>query len=201
MHTVKNLFAYVITFLKRCGKSGLVKQTGWPKAEHNEYDPSTDEAVHKRVAACETDKERVLILVYQRDGVPQGRNRPLRKVRHSLHGQNSPHAVQAQTGVPHKGLRGANDSSQRHTHRGASFANSAIGSNSHCALIVHERANFRSGWMSPLSAALIASRYFARASPSLSRLTEPQVNAGWPTLIKSMSAISRACLPLPFGKG
>jgi len=33
--------------------------------------------------------------------------------------------------------------------------------------LVHERANFRSGWMSPLSAALIASRYFVRASPSL----------------------------------
>src|ERR1700730_5206144 len=59
----------------------------------------------------------------------------------------------------------------------------------------HERANFRSGWMSPLSAALIASRYFVRASPSLTRLAEPQVNAARPSLIKSMSAIRRACLP------
>src|SRR6185437_7190257 len=49
--------------------------------------------------------------------------------------------------------------------------------------------------------AFIASRYFVRASPSLTRLAEPQVNAGRPSLIKSMSAINRACLPLLFGKG
>ena len=54
--------------------------------------------------------------------------------------------------------------------------------------------------MSPLSAALIASKYLMRASPSLTKLVEPQENPGRPSFIRSMSAISRACLPLPFGK-
>jgi hypothetical protein len=44
------------------------------------------------------------------------------------------------------------------------------------AVTDHDRANLRSRWMSPLSASLIASRYLSRASPSLTRLAEPQVN-------------------------
>lgn len=159
------------------------------------------------VAACQTDKERVLILFTRGTGFRKG------EIVHS--GKSDIHftdrTVRAQS-KPRLGFR-TKDCEERtlpvndtliealKSYRTASFASSAIGSNSDCALIVHERANFRSGWMSPLSAALIASRYFARASPSLIRLTAPQVNAGWPTLIKSMSAISRACLPLPFGKG
>jgi hypothetical protein len=62
-------------------------------------------------------------------------------------------------------------------------------------------ANLRSGWRSPLSAALIASRYLLRASPSSTILAEPHVNAGRPSFIASTSAINRACLPLPFGNG
>jgi hypothetical protein len=65
----------------------------------------------------------------------------------------------------------------------------------------HDRAKLRSGWMSASSATLIASRYFVRASPSLTRLAEPHVNAGRPSFIAIMSAIKRACLPLPLGKG
>jgi putative SOS response-associated peptidase YedK len=48
--------------------------------------------------------------------------------------------------------------------------------------------------MSPSSAALIASRYAVRASPSLARLAEPHVNADRPSFIAIMSAIRRACL-------
>lgn len=33
----------------------------------------------------------------------------------------------------------------------------------------HDRANLRSGWISPVSAVLIAFRYLLRASPSLTR--------------------------------
>jgi len=51
----------------------------------------------------------------------------------------------------------------------------------------HNRANFRSGWTSPLSAALAASRYLLRASPSSTRLTEPHANAGRPSFIASTS--------------
>jgi hypothetical protein len=65
----------------------------------------------------------------------------------------------------------------------------------------HDRAKLRSGWMSPSSAALIASRYVVRASPSLTRLAEPHVNADRPSFIAIRSAIRRACLPLPFGNG
>jgi len=65
----------------------------------------------------------------------------------------------------------------------------------------YDRENWRRGWMSPLSAVLITSRYLLRASPSLTRLAEPQVNAERPSLIASTSAINRACLPLPFGNG
>ena len=62
-----------------------------------------------------------------------------------------------------------------------------------------DRAKLRSGWMSPSSAAPIASRYVVRASPSLTRLAEPHVNADRPSFIAIMSAIRRACLPLRFG--
>jgi hypothetical protein len=65
----------------------------------------------------------------------------------------------------------------------------------------HERANVRRGWMSPLSAALMASKYLVRGSPSLTRLAEPHVNAGRPSFIAITSAIRRACLPLPLGNG
>jgi hypothetical protein len=65
----------------------------------------------------------------------------------------------------------------------------------------HDRAKLRSGWMSPSSAALIACRYVVRASPSLTRLAEPHVNGRRPSFIAIMSAIKRACLPLPLGKG
>jgi len=71
-HTVKNLFAYVITFLKRYGKGGLIKTTDWPKAEHNEYDPWTDDDVRKMIAVCKTDKERVLILFTRGTGFRKG---------------------------------------------------------------------------------------------------------------------------------
>ncbi|MGO9590654.1 MAG: hypothetical protein ACLP3K_11500 [Candidatus Acidiferrales bacterium] len=37
--TVKNFFAYVIAFLNRYGRRGLVSKTDWPKPEANEYDP------------------------------------------------------------------------------------------------------------------------------------------------------------------
>ena len=67
--------------------------------------------------------------------------------------------------------------------------------------IHHERANSSSGWMSPLSAARWASKYRARASPCVMRSLEPHVNAGPPSFIMSRSAMRRACLPLPFGKG
>ena len=53
--------------------------------------------------------------------------------------------------------------------------------------------------MSPLSAALTASRYRGRASPSLTRFAEPQENIGRPSFMASTSAIRRACLPLPLG--
>jgi hypothetical protein len=65
----------------------------------------------------------------------------------------------------------------------------------------HDRAKARSGWMSPLSAAFIASRYLVRASPSFTGLAEPQVNDGRPSFMTSTSEIRRACLPLPFGNG
>jgi integrase len=71
-HTAKNLFAYVITFLNRCGKRGLVKQTDWPKAEHREYEPWTDEDIRKMVAVCKTDKESVLILLARGSGFRKG---------------------------------------------------------------------------------------------------------------------------------
>ena len=65
----------------------------------------------------------------------------------------------------------------------------------------HDRANLRRGWMSPLSAALIASRYPVRASLSLTRFAEPQENVGRLSLMASTSAIRRACLPFPLGNG
>jgi integrase/recombinase XerD len=71
-YTAKNLFAYVITFLNRYGKRGLVKQTDWPKAEHHEYDPWTDEDIRKMLAVCKTDKDRVLILFARGTGFRKG---------------------------------------------------------------------------------------------------------------------------------
>jgi integrase/recombinase XerD len=71
-YTAKNLFAYVITFLNRYGKRGLVKQTDWPKAEHHEYDPYTDDDVRKMLPACKTSKERVLILFTRGTGFRKG---------------------------------------------------------------------------------------------------------------------------------
>jgi len=79
MHTVKNLFAYVITFLKRYGKVGLVKRTDWPKAERHEYDPYTDEDVQKMLAVCKADKERILILFTRGTGFRKG------EVVHAVH--------------------------------------------------------------------------------------------------------------------
>jgi hypothetical protein len=76
MHTVKNLFAYVITFLKRYGKLGLVKQTDWPKAEYHEYDPWTDEDVQKMLAVQPEDRVPAPLLLRPSFGVlPRGRSR------------------------------------------------------------------------------------------------------------------------------
>lgn len=61
-HTVKNLFAYTYTFLKRHGKNAVVKPSDFPKAEHNEYEIYSEEDVRKMLAACKTEKERVLVL-------------------------------------------------------------------------------------------------------------------------------------------
>ena len=65
----------------------------------------------------------------------------------------------------------------------------------------HERAKSRSGCISRLSAARTASRYLVRAVLSFTRFAAPQVNVGRPSFMTSMSAIRRACLPLPFGNG
>ena len=65
----------------------------------------------------------------------------------------------------------------------------------------HERAKMSRSFMSPSSAARIASKYFARASPALTRSLAPHVNEGCPSFMTSKSAIKRACLPLPFGNG
>ncbi|MGB6719047.1 MAG: tyrosine-type recombinase/integrase [Candidatus Acidiferrales bacterium] len=59
--TVRNFFAYVITFLNRHGKKGLMSKTDWPKPERNEYEPPSDADIEKMLAACRTDKERVLV--------------------------------------------------------------------------------------------------------------------------------------------
>jgi len=71
-HTTKNLFMYLYTFLKRRDKHAVVKPTDFPKAEHNEYDPNTEEDVRKMVAACKTDKERVLVLFTRGTGFRKG---------------------------------------------------------------------------------------------------------------------------------
>ncbi len=71
-YTARNLFAYVVTFLNRYGKRGLVKQTDWPKAEHHEYEPWTDEDIRKMLAVCKADKERVLILLARGSGFRKG---------------------------------------------------------------------------------------------------------------------------------
>lgn len=71
-HTTKNLFMYLYTFLKRHGKHTVVKPTDFPKAEHNEYDPNTDEDVRKMVVACKTDKERVLVRFTRGTGFRKG---------------------------------------------------------------------------------------------------------------------------------
>jgi len=65
----------------------------------------------------------------------------------------------------------------------------------------HERAKVRRSFRFPASAARIASRYFVRASPALTRSLAPHVNERCPSFVTSKSAIKRACLPLPLGNG
>jgi len=60
--TVLNHLRYVYTFLKRHGKGGIVGRNDWPKHEAIEYEIYTDEDVRKMLEACETLRERSLVL-------------------------------------------------------------------------------------------------------------------------------------------
>ena len=60
--TVVNQLRYVYTFLKRHGKGGIVGENNWPKYEVIEYEIYTEKDVHKMLEACETLRERALIL-------------------------------------------------------------------------------------------------------------------------------------------
>jgi integrase/recombinase XerD len=60
--TVLNKLRYVYTFLKRYGKGEIVGKNDWPKHEAIEYEIYSDEDVPKMLEACETLKERALVL-------------------------------------------------------------------------------------------------------------------------------------------
>jgi integrase len=60
--TVLNQLRYVYTFLKRHGKGGIVGKNDWPKHEVIEYEIYSEESVRKMLEACETLKERALVL-------------------------------------------------------------------------------------------------------------------------------------------
>ena len=70
--TVFNRFGYVYTFLKRCGKAGLVGKNDWPKYEDIEYEIYTGEDVRKMLEASETLSERALIMFPSGTGFRKG---------------------------------------------------------------------------------------------------------------------------------
>ncbi len=60
--TVVNHLRYVYTFLKRHDKAGILGKNDWPKHEVIEYEIYNEEDVRKMLEACETLKERALVL-------------------------------------------------------------------------------------------------------------------------------------------
>lgn len=60
--TVVNHLRYVYTFLKRHGKAGILGKNDWPKHEVIEYEIYNQEDVRKMLEACETLRERALVL-------------------------------------------------------------------------------------------------------------------------------------------
>jgi integrase/recombinase XerD len=60
--TVVNHLRYVYTFLKRHGKAGILGKNDWPKHEAIEYEIYSEEDVRKMLEACETLRERALVL-------------------------------------------------------------------------------------------------------------------------------------------
>ena len=60
--TVVNHLRYVYTFLKRHGKAGILGKNDWPKHETIEYEIYNEEDVRKMLEACETLRERALVL-------------------------------------------------------------------------------------------------------------------------------------------
>lgn len=76
--TVDNLLRYLYTFLKRHGKGGIVGKNDWPKYEVIEHDIHAEEDVRKMLEACETLRERALVL-FPLHGLPLRRDFPCRE--------------------------------------------------------------------------------------------------------------------------
>jgi integrase len=70
--TVVNHLRYVYTFLKRHGKAGILGKNDWPKHETIEYEIYNEEDVRKMLEACETLRERALVLFAADTGFRHG---------------------------------------------------------------------------------------------------------------------------------
>jgi len=70
--TVAMYFRHVYTFLKRHGKNGIVGKNDWPKYEDIEHEIYSEDDVRKILEACETLKERALILFASGTGFRHG---------------------------------------------------------------------------------------------------------------------------------